>query len=500
MTKPLQNLIPRAPVIAIMGHIDHGKSSLLDYIRKTAIVEHEAGGITQHISAYEVEHTDESGATRKITFLDTPGHEAFHAMRSRGAQASDIVVLVISAEEGVKPQTLEAYEAIQKSNTPFMVALTKCDKPNADPERIKRELMMHNIYPEGLGGTISCVPVSSKSGTGIHELLSTLLLIADLEGFTGDPAQSATGIIIETNRDPKKGISATLLIKNGTIKQGQAVLAGTSLAPVRIMENFLGKSIKEATFSSPIRITGWDFPPKVGDTFSVFDKKKEAEALRDELVASGTLHTQETEAVSDGCVLFPVILKADVQGSLEAIEHEIRKLSTDKVRVRIIQSSVGSIGEADVKQASSVPGIAILGFHVSIDSIAQQLAERNAVSIQTFDIIYRLREWIEEELTKRKPVEQCEEITGRMKVLMCFSSVREKQVIGGKMLEGTLRKGEKVRIIRRENEIGTGIILGLQQQKIAVGSVSEGELGLQVESRIEIANGDVLTAVTLVTK
>ncbi|MEX0931121.1 MAG: translation initiation factor IF-2 [Candidatus Paceibacterota bacterium] len=500
MTKQTNNSIPRPPVIAIMGHIDHGKSSLLDYIRKSAVVAGEAGGITQHISAYEVHHKDESGTERTITFLDTPGHEAFHAMRSRGAQTSDIVVLVISAEEGVKPQTLEAYEAIQKSGTPYMIALTKCDKQNADPDKVRRELMEHNIFVEGLGGTISSVAISSVTGKGMDELLSTLLLIADLEGFTGNPNDLASGVVIETNRDPQKGISATLVVKNGTIRQGQAVLAGLSLAPVRIMENFLGKSIKEASFSSPIRITGWDIPPSVGDTFAVFEKKKEAEKAREEKKNNTEATPLDIETQEEGVVTFPLILKADVQGSIEAIEHEIQKISTDKVKIKIIQSGVGSIGEADVKLAGSKGGTTIVGFHVGIDSIAQQLADRDAVSIQTFDIIYRLREWLEGEVLKRKPIEHIEEITGKMKVLMCFSKVRDKQVIGGKMLDGILKKGEKIKVIRRENEIGSGVILGLQQQKIEVSSIQEGELGLQVESRVEITNGDILVAITTITK
>jgi translation initiation factor IF-2 len=263
-----------------MGHIDHGKSTLLDYIRNTKVADSEAGGITQHLSAYEVEHTLATGKTKKITFLDTPGHEAFQHLRSRGSKAADIAILVVSAEDGVKPQTLEALAAIQEAAIPYIVAITKIDKPNANIERVKNSLLENGIYLEGLGGNIAYVPISSKSGDGIPALLDLLLLAAELEELTGDATKTAEGIIIESHRDPKKGISATLIIKNGTLKSGTFVIAGRAMAPLRLIQDFKGKQIKEATFSSPVTVVGWNDIPPVGEIFVCIASKKEAENPR----------------------------------------------------------------------------------------------------------------------------------------------------------------------------------------------------------------------------
>ena len=271
MTKEkIDKKIQRPPVIVVMGHIDHGKSALLDYIRKTNVVESESGGITQHISAYELTHNN-----RKITFLDTPGHEAFKKMRSRGTEVADIAILVVSAEEGVKAQTLEALECIKESTIPFIVAINKIDKPQANVEKIKQNLIENEIYLEGLGGEIPFVPVSAKTGVGIPELLDMMLLVADLEELSGDKGKSADGIVIESNLDQKKGISASLVIKDGTLKSGMFVVAGDSFSPVRIMEDFKGLPIKEASFSSPIKIVGFNKVPQVGAKFSSFDKNSQ---------------------------------------------------------------------------------------------------------------------------------------------------------------------------------------------------------------------------------
>ena len=267
----------RPPVVVVMGHVDHGKSTLLDYIRKTEVVLGEAGGITQRLSAYEVAHKDSTGRERHITFLDTPGHEAFSGMRERGALVADIAILIVSAEDGVKAQTKEALETILKNNVPYVVAINKIDKPGANPEKVKGELVENGVYLEGMGGSISFVAISAKTGAGINELLSTVLLTADLAELKGNPSEPAEGYVLESSMEARRGTSATLIIKNGTIKEGAFVVAGTALASFRIVEDFLGKPLTEATCSSPIRVTGWDEIPKSGTLFQVFYDKKEAE-------------------------------------------------------------------------------------------------------------------------------------------------------------------------------------------------------------------------------
>jgi translation initiation factor IF-2 len=314
-------LIPRPPVVAILGHIDHGKSTLLDYIRKSHTTESETGGITQNMSAYEA-----SG----LTFLDTPGHEAFQELRSRGAKVADIAVLVVSAEDGVKPQTIEALRAITDAKIPYIVAINKIDKEGANVERTKQSLLESGIYIEGYGGDVSSVPISAKTGQGVPELLEMIRLIAEVEDFKADPSINGEGIVIETNRDKQKGISATLMIKNGTLASGMFVVTGDAIAPIRNFEDFQGKQITEATFSSPVKIIGFDEIPVVGDTFTSYKTKKEAEAailaLREENIVTSV--PRKTHAQN---FLIPVIIKANTSGVLEAISYEIKKCETEKL-------------------------------------------------------------------------------------------------------------------------------------------------------------------------
>ncbi|MBI2046119.1 MAG: GTP-binding protein [Parcubacteria group bacterium] len=500
-----QNTIPRPPIIVVMGHIDHGKSTLLDYIRKTNIVEKEAGGITQHISAYEVAHGE-----RTITFLDTPGHEAFSSMRECGVCAADIAVLVVSAEDGVKAQTLEAEKTIRTSGIPYLVALSKIDKPNANIEKAKQSLAENNIFVEGYGGDIPIVALSSKTGEGIDELLETILLVADMNTLTGDPQKNAEGIVLESNVDPRKGISATLIIKDGAIRTGMFAIAGESISPVRIMENFLGKSLKEARFSSPVRVIGWDTPPPVGVLFKTFVTKKEAEAsirIAKESSASNTsrpLHETETKKLR-----LPIIVKTDVMGTASAIRKEIEKLEGDAVRFQILNEGIGDISENDVKSALGSRDAAdgaghhaiIIGFHVGIDSRAHAMAERSGVVIKIFTVIYELTKWLAEEAENRRPRVTIEETTGAAKILRVFSQNKNKQVLGGRVLSGSISQQSQIKILRREHEIGRGKIIELQQAKTPARDVSEGnEFGVMVESKIEIAPNDVIENFKLVTK
>jgi len=483
-----------------MGHIDHGKSTLLDYIRKENTTTNEAGGITQHVAAYEVTQKDENGIEKSITFIDTPGHAAFSAIRKRGAALADIAILVIAADDGVKPQTIEAYKAIKEQGTPFIVALNKADLPASDPEKVKRELMEHEIFVEGLGGDVPVVSISAKTGAGVEELLSMILLVAEMSDITGDPTKTAQGIVIESNVDKQRGISATLLITDGTLSQCEYVVSGTSGAPVRIMNNYAGKSLKKAVCGQPVTIIGWSAVPLVGNTFITLPTKKEAEAyIKDVTEAQKNTEVPRQKYGADVCVI-PVVLKADVTGSLEAIEKELIALQADTVKLNFIVKSIGPITEADIKSIVGNSGALIIGFNVKADTISKHLADRESLSIHTFNIIYRVSEFIAEEIKRRTPKVRTEEIVGKARILKCFSQTKDKQVLGARLQEGFLSQGNSVRIIRRENVIGNGTIVELQQQKAKVKEVKEesSEFGMLIESKREIAENDYIEAIRIV--
>lgn len=491
-----ENLTTRPPIVAIMGHIDHGKSSILDYIRKTNVVSGESGGITQHLSAYEVAHKDRAGEIKKITFLDTPGHEAFSAMRERGAHVADVVILVVSAEDGVKAQTVEAFQKIKGSQTPFIVAINKIDKPAADIERTKNNLVENEIYLEGYGGEIPFVPISAKTGEGIPELLDMILLVADLEELSGAKENPASGFVIESNVDKKRGVSATLIITNGTLKKGVFVASEDTLSPVRNIEDFAGKKIDEASFSSPVRIIGFDKIPPTGAKFVSFKTKKEAEGYVSEKSKAVTHGAEKDD--SAGKKIIPVIIKTDFLGTLEAVIKEVSKIEREKISVKIIQKGVGEISENDTKIASSKGEAIIIGFGVVASKEAMSIAEKTGITIKTFDIIYKISDFLNEELTKRTPKETVEEITGRAKILKTFNKNKDKQVLGGRVLVGSIGVNSNIKILRRENDIGKGRITELQQQKIKTGEVKEGEFGMMIESKIEIAPGDIIEAFSFV--
>jgi translation initiation factor IF-2 len=492
-----QKQIERPPVICIMGHIDHGKSTLLDYIRKTNIVDSEAGGITQKISAYEVIHKG-----KKITFLDTPGHESFSKIRERGASAADIAILVVSAEDGVKKQTIEAFQAIRNSETPMIVAINKIDRPDADIEKTKANLAENEIYLEGYGGTVPFVPISAKFGQGVDELLDLMLLVAEVEELRGDPSINAEGVVIEAKMDKKKGISATLIMQNGTIKSGMFVACGKALAPTRIMEDFLGKKITEATFSSPIRIIGFDILPKVGTKFVTFNDKESAlEYISNYKEIVIKKHQLTTEEVAENTGAIDVVIKADVTGSIEGIEHELEKIKTDRMKVKIVNFGVGDITENDVNMLAGKANSLVLGFNVKVDSQALAYAEKSNIQIKTFDIIYKLTEWLAEMAESKTPKIDVEEMTGRAKVLKFFSAIKDKNVIGARVEEGEIKTGDEVKIMRREIEIGRGKIRELQQMKEKVSEVRSGvEFGCQLQSAVTPAPGDKFEAFKIIKK
>jgi translation initiation factor IF-2 len=488
-----KNITERPPIVAIMGHIDHGKSTLLAYIRKSTKPLNEAGGITQHISAYEVEHISSEGKKQTITFLDTPGHEAFNGIRKRGASVADVAVLVVSAEDGVKPQTIEALHSIRDSKTPFIVAINKIDKPDANIERTKQSLAENEVYVEGYGGDVPVVAISAKTGEGVPELLDMIILVAELEELSGDPGLAGTGFVLESNRDVQKGISATCIIKNGTIEKGMFVVSGTASAPVRMIENYLGKPLQNASLSRPVKIIGWDEMPTVGNTFTTYANQKEA---RDEVLSTkesknNLVKKIKTEDPDSTVNTVLVIVKADTGSSLEAVNSEIGKLTTEKTTTHIISSGIGSISENDVRLADGSKKAIIIGFHTKVDPLAKSLAERTDVEIKMFDIIYKMTEWLKDALVLRTPKQKVDESTGLAKILKIFSKTKDKQIVGGKVEQGSIKLGAQVKIMRRDAEIGIGKVKELQVQKVKSSEVAEGkEFGALIEAKIEIAAGD----------
>ncbi len=499
----IENLEARPPVVAILGHIDHGKSTLIDYIRKSNVVSREAGGITQHASAYEISRTTKEGKESKMTILDTPGHEAFENVRSRSAAAADIAGLIVSAEDGVKPQTLEVLSRIKEIGLPYLVIITKIDKPSADVARAKQSLAENGIFVEGYGGNTPVVELSAKTGQGVDDFLDMVSLMAELEGKTGERDALGSGVIIESKRDPKRGITATGIIKNGTVRKGLFAAARGSFAPLRFILDFEGNMVDELSFSSPVQIVGWDDMPPVGEEFKTFLKKDEAAeyAATSAEAAQKTLGSKNTIANKEGAASLPVIIKADTAGSLEAVIGELNKLSKERIAPKIISSGVGSISENDVKSALTTPGTIIFGFNVKTDSQATALAERSGIIINVFNIIYELTDKVSALLDENEPRIEVEEIESSVKILKVFSSSKGKQVIGGRVLSGTFKKGAAVKIVRRDSELGQGKIKELQQAKVAADSASEGtEFGAMIEAKIDVAPGDILNAVITVVK
>jgi len=491
--------IPRAPIVTVMGHIDHGKSTLIDFIRHTNLTEKEAGGITQHVSAYEIKPSKDDKKSRPITFLDTPGHEAFGGIRKRGANTADIAILVVSAEDGVKPQTLEARDRILESKAPFIVAINKIDKPSADIERAKQSLAENNIYVEGYGGDVPFVPVSAKTGEGVGDLLEMIGLVADLAELKYDPKAFGSGVIIESKLDPKRGVTSVAVIKNGVVRKGMIAATAGATAPLRLILDAASNQVEEIEAGRPIQIIGWSSAPQAGMEFKTFSNKNEAEEFANTNIQSTINNKQITR--EEGVESLPLIVKADTAGSLEAVTEEINKLSRERIIPQVINSSIGTVNENDVKAAIAASGATILGFNVKTDARANALAERSEITIANFNIIYELIDRVKEVLEAREPRIEVEETFGRAKVLKIFSTLKGKQVLGGRVNEGEVRKGGNFKILRRESEIGKGKIKELQQSKLDIDSVQEGnEFGSLIESKIEAAPGDILEFYTTVTK
>ncbi len=496
--KKQPEIIKRAPVVVVMGHIDHGKSTLLDYIRKENTVDTESGGITQHVSAYEAQHNDQS-----ITFIDTPGHEAFAKARSRGANIADLAILVVAADDGVSAQTIGALEFIKKSKIPFLVAINKIDKPNADIEKTKMSLIEHEVYLEGMGGDISYIEISALKGTGINQLLDTLLLMSDMEEFKTDKNAYGSGYVLESEIDTQKGISATLILKEGSILSGQYIVSGLSSSPVRIMENFKGTQIKSATATTPVKIIGFDTPPQAGDSFSVFENKKEALRYIQELreLQDDQEKKKNPEISKNNKNIVSLVIKADTIGSLDAIRYELNKIENARTEFKIVHASIGNIGETAIRSIGSNENSTIIGFHVDVENKAKFLAENLNIEIKIFDIIYELVDYLEKRLKNLTPKEKFEEIVGEAKILKVFSWTNKGGVIGGEVISGKIKKNNILHIYRRNEFIGKANIKQLQSGKKDVAEVSEEtQFGLNITSKLEVVDGDIIKSIEIVEK
>lgn len=492
-----KNLKPRPPIVTVMGHVDHGKTKLLDAIRSTDVVATESGGITQHIGAYQVNIKTKEGKERTISFLDTPGHEAFSAMRAHGANITDVVVLVVAANDGVKPQTIEAINHAKAANVPIVVAINKIDLPDADSEKVKRQLADYDLNPEEWGGTTQMVPVSAKNGQNIAELLEMVLLVADLKELKADPTISATGVVIESHMQAGRGPIATVLIQEGTLKAGDSFVVGETYGKVRIMENYLSKKIREAGPSTPVRIAGLQDLPNFGDQFVVVQSEKQAKELtKVKTIKRKVLSiTDISEEVKQGKIKeLKLILKADVAGSLEALKTSLKNLSTEEVKINIIHEGVGNITESDINMAAASHAL-VIGFRVKADAAVMNLAQREDIKISIYDIIYQLLDDLAAALSGLLEPEIVETEIGRLEVLAVFKITKSDKIIGGKVISGKLKNSAEVKIMREKEEIGLGKIKSLQQEKKDVSEVLENfECGLDVETPTKIAVGDILEA------
>ncbi len=479
--------IIRPPVVVVLGHIDHGKSSLLEAIKDLKITVKEAGGITQHIGAYQIEHQD-----KKITFIDTPGHEAFSAMRARGAKVADIAILVIDACEGVKEQTREAISHVKLAGIPLIVALNKIDKPEANPNKTRKELEKEGLLVEELGGKIPSVEVSAKTGQGISELLEIILLVAEIENLEADIQKPGQGVIIEAYLDSKKGPIATLILNQGKLVLGQIVGTSSTFGKIKNIEDFQGNSLSQVLPSQPALILGFEDVPRVGEEFRVFSSIEEARAnleIKEKKVPEAVTTKPEQKVLN-------LILKADVLGSLEAIEEVLKNLPQEEIILRILKSEVGEITESDIKLALQTKA-RILAFRVKINPIAQQIAEREKVKIRRFDVIYDLVEGVRKYIEKMLEPKKVRTDLGKVKVLVGFWSERNRQIIGGKVIEGEIKKGVLIEVQREGKIVGKGKLINLQRNKKDIEFVGKGEeVGILYEGEAKIEVGDLLVIYT----
>ncbi len=492
---------PRPPVVTIMGHVDHGKTSLLDALRETDVVSGEAGGITQHIGAYQVA----LAGGQRITFLDTPGHEAFTAMRARGAKMTDIVILVVAADDGVMPQTVEALNHAKAANVPIIVAINKMDLPGANPQRVRQELLQHSIVPEELGGDVLAVEVSARKKTNLDKLQEAILLQAEVLDLRANPNRSAEGAVIEARLDRGRGSIATLLVQRGTLKLGDIVVAGSEWGRVRALADDRGRQIETAGPSLPVEVLGLTGVPAAGDEFAVVENERRAREIvdfrqkreRDARAALGVRGTLEQmfARINEGKVKeLPVVVKADVHGSVEAIESSLAKLSTDEVAVRVLHGGVGGINESDVTLTKASGGM-ILGFNVRANAQAREMAERDGVEIRYYSIIYELIDELKAALGGMLAPRQLEKVIGTAQVLQIFNITKIGRIAGCRVTSGVVRRNARIRILRNDVVVFDGAVRALKHLKDDVREVKDGlECGIALENFQDIHERDVFEA------
>ncbi len=500
-----ETLKPRPPVVTIMGHVDHGKTTLLDAIRQTSVVATEAGGITQHIGAYQVD----VGDGRKVAFLDTPGHEAFTAMRARGARVTDVAVLVVAADDGVMPQTLEAIDHARAAEVPIVVAVNKIDRPDANPERVRAELAQHGLQPEEWGGETIFVDVSAREKTNLDQLLEMLLLQADVLELRANPDAEASGVIVESRLDVGRGPVATMLVQRGTLRVGDSVVAGEAWGKVRALNDYQGRRVKSAGPSTPVEILGFDKPPAAGELCRVVENERVArqmaqrreQRLRAEQLARGqkgvSLEDLFGQMQSGAVKELNLIIKGDVQGSVEAALNEIGKIQHAEVTVQVIRSGVGGITASDVMLAAASNAI-VVGFNVRPNADARAVAEREGVDIRTYRVIYQLTEDIQRALIGMLSPEQVEEVQGEAEVRQTFRVSRLGTIAGCMVTQGVVQRGAQVRIVRDGTVVYDGRIGSLRRFQDDVREVQQGfECGLTIDGYNDVKEGDVLETYTV---
>ncbi len=500
-----EDLVPRPPVVTIMGHVDHGKTTLLDAIRKTDVVSTEAGGITQAISAYQVKHND-----KVITFIDTPGHAAFTEMRARGASITDIVIIIVAADDGVMPQTKEAIDHAKAANVPIIVAINKMDKPGANPDKVMTELSEYGLMPEEWGGDTLFNKISAATGEGIDDLLENILLIAELQGYRANPNRYAMGTVVESRLNKHLGPIVTVLVQNGTLRLGDPIVVGTAFGKVRTLKDDKGMQITEAKPSQPVEITGLNDVPSAGDRFMSFESEKEAKSivsLRKE--QARIKQTRAKSAVSlddlfakinDGLKEINVIIKADVNGSAEAVKNSIQKIEVEGVKTNVIRSSVGAITESDIVLAKASNAI-IIGFNVRPNTIIKDKAKEDGVEIRFYDIIYKAVEEMEAAMKGMLDPEYEENILGTAEIRQIFKFSKVGNIAGSFVTDGVIKRDSQARIIRDGVVIYDGKIGSLQREKDTVKEVKKGyECGITIENFNDIKVGDVIEAYEMVEK
>lgn len=492
-----EDLEPRAPVVTILGHVDHGKTTLLDAIRNTHVADKEVGGITQRIGAYQLEN---DGV--KLTFLDTPGHEAFTAMRARGAQATDVAILVVAADDGVMPQTTEAVDHAKAAGVPIVVAINKMDRPDADPDRVKRQLSEQGLLPEDWGGDTIMIPVSAKTKEGIPELLENLMAVTEVQELKANPNRPASGVVIEAQLDKSKGPLATVLVQKGTLRVGDNIVVGETWGRVKAMILDTGRRTKEAGPSTPVEVLGLTTLPAAGDPFLATEDERSAKALmetrirRKEAQKAGSLSMEEvsTRIQSGEMKELPIIIKTDASGSIEAVRAVISKSSSEIAQVRILHAAAGTVTESDILLASASNAI-VMGFNTRVEPGARALAEQNRVQIRLYDIIYQLAEDVEKAVQGLLTPEDREVLDGHIEVRAVFSVGRRDKIAGCQVLDGFISRNSQVRITRGKRLIFTGGVSSLKRFKDDAREVTSGfECGLTVEGFTDFEEGDVLEA------